>query len=83
MFVNKQMVMMKIIDSESFRNENCDIEANRSNHFPFEWFCANRSVFRSPFQLFRANRSAFHWCSSTLQGLYIVADYPSHNHLLP
>jgi hypothetical protein len=84
-FVNTcNTIMMKMINSESFRNE---IETKAFKPFqpfsvrivpckpfrsPFKPFHANRSPFRSPFcspfQSFHANHSAFHWCSSYTSG---------------
>jgi hypothetical protein len=55
-------------------------------YYTREPFRANRSAVRSPFQLFRANHSAFHsafhWCSSTLQGLYIIKCMANRERLL-
>ena len=75
--------MMKIKYNESLRNENFEINAKAfklSNSSPFELFFANRPLIcsssksfhanRSAFQSFSTNHSVFHWCSSTIQGLY-------------
>ena len=59
---------------KAFRTQKC--KAFRSRSVPFRSqnvsFRSKSVSFRPRSVPFRANRSAFPWCSSTLQGLYII-----------